>query len=159
VKGRARYLYEFSPTLQRSLTARWMRWHRRQWEPPTGSCAACPRPPRPRSRQRVTARPYSLTALQRFAACPYQFMLSAVYRLAPLEEPAPLQKLDPLTRGDLFHASRPTCCASFRSWACCRWPPRPCRAAAKLLEGRPPKSRRRPSTNWRRPSSASGATR
>jgi hypothetical protein len=30
-------------------------------------------------------------------------MLAAIYRLAPLEAPAPLQRLDPLTRGDLFH--------------------------------------------------------
>ena len=28
VKGRARYLYELSPELQRSLTSRWLRWHR-----------------------------------------------------------------------------------------------------------------------------------
>jgi RecB family exonuclease len=55
------------------------------------------------ARHRLGARPYSLTALQRFGACPYQFVLAAIYRLAPLEEPAPLQKLDPLTRGDLFH--------------------------------------------------------
>ncbi len=27
VKGRARYLYELSPELQRSLTSRWLRWH------------------------------------------------------------------------------------------------------------------------------------
>ncbi len=53
--------------------------------------------------QRLTARPYSLTALQRFAACPYQFQLAAIYQLAPLDEPAPLQRLDPLTRGSLFH--------------------------------------------------------
>ena len=53
--------------------------------------------------QRLGARPYSLTALQRYSACPYQFLMAAVYRLAPLEAPAPLQKMDPLTRGDLFH--------------------------------------------------------
>ena len=29
--------------------------------------------------------------------------MAAVYRLAPLEAPAPLQTMDPLTRGDLFH--------------------------------------------------------
>ena len=44
-----------------------------------------------------------MSALQRFAECPYQFHLSAIFRLAPLEEPAPLQRLDPLTRGSLFH--------------------------------------------------------
>ena len=53
--------------------------------------------------QRLTVRPYSLSALQRFSACPYQFLLAAVYRLQPLEQPEPLQRLDPLTRGSLFH--------------------------------------------------------
>ena len=58
----------------------------------------------PRSPRSVSARgPYSLTALQRYSACPYQFLMAAIYRLAPLEAPAPLQKMDPLTRGDLFH--------------------------------------------------------
>ena len=36
VKGRARYLYELSPELQRSLSSRWLRWHRKQWEPADG---------------------------------------------------------------------------------------------------------------------------
>src|SRR4029453_19508386 len=54
--------------------------------------------------QRLGTRPFSLSALQLFADCPYQFQLSAIYRLAPLEEPAPLQQLDPLTRGSLFHS-------------------------------------------------------
>ena len=53
--------------------------------------------------QRLGARPYSLSALQKFATCPYQFLLSAVYRLEPNDEPQPLQRLDPLTRGALFH--------------------------------------------------------
>jgi ATP-dependent helicase/nuclease subunit B len=53
--------------------------------------------------QRLAARPYSLSALQKFSTCPYQFLLSAIYRLEPAEEPEPLQKLDPLTRGALFH--------------------------------------------------------
>jgi ATP-dependent helicase/DNAse subunit B len=53
--------------------------------------------------QRLSARPYSLSALQKFSSCPYQFLLSAIYRLEPAEEPEPLQTLDPLTRGALFH--------------------------------------------------------
>jgi ATP-dependent helicase/DNAse subunit B len=53
--------------------------------------------------QRLAARPYSLSALQKFSSCPYQFLLSAIYRLEPADEPVPLQKLDPLTRGALFH--------------------------------------------------------
>ncbi len=104
VKGRARYLYELSSELQRSLTARWLRWHRRQWETADGLVRVVPETTGPAlAAQRLGARPYSLTALQRFSSCPYQFLMAAVYRLAPLEEPAPLQHLDPLTRGDLFH--------------------------------------------------------
>lgn len=103
-RGRARYLYELSPTLQRSLTSRWMRWHRRQWDPADGLVQSVEATTAPAlARQRLGTRPYSLTALQHFSACPYRFLLAAVYRLAPLVEPAPLQKIDPLTRGDLFH--------------------------------------------------------
>src|SRR5207302_7952993 len=53
--------------------------------------------------QRLTARPYSLSALQKFASCPYQFLLSAIHRLEPPPDIEPLQKLDPLTRGSIFH--------------------------------------------------------
>ena len=53
--------------------------------------------------QRLNARAYSVSALQKYATCPYQFFLSAAYRLAPLEEPEPLQRMDPLTKGSLFH--------------------------------------------------------
>ncbi len=103
VKGRARYLYELSPELKRSLSSRWLRWHRRQWEPADGIVRTTDMTRAALAAQRLGARPYSLTALQRYASCPYQFLMAAVYRLAPLEAPAPLQKMDPLTRGDLFH--------------------------------------------------------
>ena len=56
--------------------------------------------------QRLGARPYSLSALQRYAACPYQFLLSAIYRLEPPPAIEPLQKLDPLTRGSIFHEAQ-----------------------------------------------------
>ena len=103
VKGRARYLYELSPELKRSLSSRWLRWHRRQWDPADGIVRMTDMTRAALAAQRLGARPYSLTALQRYAVCPYQFLMAAVYRLAPLEAPAPLQKMDPLTRGDLFH--------------------------------------------------------
>src|SRR5687767_3680770 len=103
VKGRARYLYELSPELSRSLTYRWLRWQRRQWEPADGIVRSTDVTRPALAAQRLGARPYSLTALQRYAVCPYQFLMAAIYRLAPLEAPAPLQKMDPLTRGDLFH--------------------------------------------------------
>jgi ATP-dependent helicase/DNAse subunit B len=44
-----------------------------------------------------------VSALQKFTTCPYQFALAAIYRLEPHEPPQPLQRLDPLMRGALFH--------------------------------------------------------
>lgn len=102
VRGRGRYLYELSPHLQRSLTGRWARWQNR-WHPSDGLIRSTLRTAPALERQRLGARPYSLSALQRFSDCPYQFQLSAIFQLAPLEAPAPLQRLDPLTRGSLFH--------------------------------------------------------
>ncbi len=102
LKGRARYLLDLEPALRRSLLARWARWTR-AWSrfdgvhrPEAGARAAL-------DAQRLTARPYSVTALQRFAVCPYQFLLAAVHRLQPREEVGPLERLDPLTRGRMFH--------------------------------------------------------
>lgn len=100
--GRARYLLDLNPALRRSVTERWLRWQRK-WSYADGLIRAQPLTASALARQRLAARPYSLTALQRFTACPYQFQLAAAYRLAPLERPAPLQRLDPLTRGSLFH--------------------------------------------------------
>ena len=56
--------------------------------------------------QRLNARPYSVSALQKFTLCPYQFALSAINRLQPNQEPEPLQRLDPLTKGSIFHEAQ-----------------------------------------------------
>ena len=71
-KGRARYLYELSPHLQRSLTGRWAKWQKR-WHQADGLIRATPTTAPALGRQRLGARPFSLSALQRFAECPYQF--------------------------------------------------------------------------------------
>jgi CRISPR/Cas system-associated exonuclease Cas4 (RecB family) len=57
-------------------------------------------------KERLGNRPYSLSALQRYSTCPYQFLLATIYRLEPREEPEPLVRLDPLTRGSLFHRAQ-----------------------------------------------------
>jgi CRISPR/Cas system-associated exonuclease Cas4 (RecB family) len=41
--------------------------------------------------------------LQKFAACPYQFVLAAIHRLEPRRDAVPIVQLDPLTRGRIFH--------------------------------------------------------
>jgi ATP-dependent helicase/nuclease subunit B len=102
VAGRARYLLELNPALSRSVRARWARYHR-QWGDADGLVRPSEATRDALDAARLHARPYSLSALQQYAACPYRFLLSAIYRLAPREDVAPLQRLDPLTKGSLFH--------------------------------------------------------
>lgn len=102
VRGHAHYLLRLNESLKRSVTARWGR-ARSQWTPFDGITRVTSLTKPMLDTQRLAARAYSLSALQKFASCPYQFLLSAIYRLEPAEEPEALQKLDPLTRGALFH--------------------------------------------------------
>jgi ATP-dependent helicase/nuclease subunit B len=132
-KGRARYLYELSPHLQRSLLGRWARWQNR-WHHADGLIRTTPATAPALARQRLGFRPFSLSALQRFAECPYQFHLSAIYQLAPLEEPAPLQRLDPLTRGSLFHSIQTEFFRALEKNGLLPVDPRRADAARKMLE-------------------------
>ena len=101
-QGRARYLLKLNPGLRRSLVTRWARW-KRPWSRYDGLFDLQPDSAAALADYRPGRKPYSVSALQRFAACPYQFLLSAVLRLQPREESQPLERLDPLTRGRLFH--------------------------------------------------------
>ncbi len=98
VKGRAHYMLALNPALRRSITSRWLR-EKRAWSSSDGLSATSPDLAPYLRAQRLGARPYSLSALQRFAVCPYQFALAAMHRLEPWVEPEPLVRLDPLTRG------------------------------------------------------------
>ena len=102
VRGHAHYLLRLNESLRRSVTARWGR-ARSQWTAFDGITRVNSLTSPMLDSQRLGQRAYSLSALQKFSSCPYQFLLSAIYRLQPAEEPEPLQKLDPLTRGALFH--------------------------------------------------------
>lgn len=102
VKGHAHYLLSLNDNLRRSVIDRWARAQTR-WSPNDGLTGVTPQTAPALAAQRLTTRSYSLSALQRFSACPYQFVLSAIYRLQPVEAPEPLQRLDPRTRGILFH--------------------------------------------------------
>jgi hypothetical protein len=105
VRGHANYLLRLNDNLRRSVSARWAR-NRSTWSPHDGLVRVTSATAAVLAAQRLTARPYSLSALQRFSACPYQFLLSAIYRLKPNEEPEALQRLDPLTRGAIFHEAQ-----------------------------------------------------
>jgi ATP-dependent helicase/DNAse subunit B len=102
VKGRAHYMLTLNDCLRRSVTERWAR-SRKSWSHYDGLVRVTDSTRPFLQTQRLGARAYSVSALQQYAACPYRFFLSASYRLAPLEEPEPLQRMDPLIKGSLFH--------------------------------------------------------
>ena len=103
VKGHAHYLLGLNESLRRSVVSRYSR-NKAAWAPSDGVVAVTPALAPALARHRLAARPYSLSALQRFAACPYQFLLATIYRLEPRTDPEPLLRMDPLTRGSLFHS-------------------------------------------------------
>jgi len=101
-RGRARYLLELNDALARSLRTRWARWHGR-FTPADGLVRLADGTRETLAAARLGARAYSASALQKFAACPYQFFLSAICRLEPRPEVTSVVELDPATRGHLFH--------------------------------------------------------
>ena len=102
VRGHAHYLLKLNECLRRSVVDRWARGERR-WSPSDGLIRVSPYTKDALAGRRLTARAYSLSSLQRFSACPYQFLLASIFKLQPLDVPEPLQRMDPLTRGSLFH--------------------------------------------------------
>ena len=100
--GEANYLLQANDHLARALRFRGRRWLT-TWkaadglvDPPDEALLAI-------REHALDKRSFSPTALQNFAACPYRFLLSAVHRLAPRQEPSAIEDLDPMTRGSLVH--------------------------------------------------------
>jgi CRISPR/Cas system-associated exonuclease Cas4 (RecB family) len=102
VKGHAHYMLRLSDCVRRSASERWAR-ARKPWSTYDGLVRVTESTKPFLQSQRLGARPYSVSALQNYSYCPYRFLLSALYRLEALEEPEPLQSMDPLTKGRLFH--------------------------------------------------------
>ncbi|HEY1339248.1 MAG TPA: PD-(D/E)XK nuclease family protein [Bryobacteraceae bacterium] len=100
-KGSGEYLKRLPGRAVYSLRHRWERWHQR-WKPADGLIIeeigndAL-------ERYRPAARAWSPSMLQQYARCPYRFVLRAIHELRPAERPTGIQRLDPLTRGDLYH--------------------------------------------------------
>jgi CRISPR/Cas system-associated exonuclease Cas4 (RecB family) len=99
-KGCGRYLVEVHDTLARSLRTRHRRWSGK-WTSADGLVGAAGGSAL--AGIRLNARSYSPSSLQQFALCPYKFALHAIHKLRAAEHPAPLERMDPLTRGALFH--------------------------------------------------------
>ncbi|HTB18982.1 MAG TPA: PD-(D/E)XK nuclease family protein, partial [Bryobacteraceae bacterium] len=103
--GSARYLMQSNDALARSLRARGRRW-RSRWFDSDGIVDPDPATLEALQKHRLANRSYSPSSLQHFAACPYRFLLQAVFQFRPRQEPARLEQMDPLTRGALFHSAQ-----------------------------------------------------
>ena len=106
--GAAHYLLNeaSNPHLPRALRARARRW-RPKWTSADGLVDPGPGAMLALERHQISTaangRAYSPTALENFSKCPYKFVLQAIFRLEPREEPEALEAIDPLTRGSLTH--------------------------------------------------------
>jgi ATP-dependent helicase/nuclease subunit B len=100
--GAAHYLTTANPYLVESLR-RYARRNRTKWFAADGVVNPDAATLKVLAGQRLAARSYSPSALQHFAACPYRFLLYAIYGFRPREESVALEQMDPLTRGALFH--------------------------------------------------------
>ena len=102
--GAMAYLTRVSEPLARSLRARYSQWEvRKKWTPYDGLIIAESELRLALQPYRLSSRPYSATALQAFAACPYRFVLLGMHGLRPKDTIQPLTQMDALTRGALFH--------------------------------------------------------
>ena len=101
-RGTAAYLLQVNAHLRRALRSRARRWLKR-WTPADGLVQPDPAALSELQAHQLAARPYSPTALQNYAACPYKFVLQAIHRLAPREVPEAIDEIDPLSRGSLIH--------------------------------------------------------
>ena len=102
-KGSARYLMEVNQSLARSFRARWLRWSNR-WSFADGLVNPGAPAREALAQHQLARRSYSPSSLQHFAACPYRFLLHSIFQFREREAPVPLEQMDPLTRGALFHA-------------------------------------------------------
>jgi superfamily I DNA/RNA helicase/CRISPR/Cas system-associated exonuclease Cas4 (RecB family) len=103
VTGRANYLFTLNRALGRSLRTRWARWRQRKWSGYDGLCSQSEDVRDLLNKYTLRSRSYSPTALQHFAVCPYRFLLAGIYRLAPHEAVSQVERLDPMTKGAIFH--------------------------------------------------------
>jgi len=100
--GRAQYLLDLNPHLARSLRTRAARWDR-HYSHHDGIVRKTAATAPVFAANRLRTRSFAVTAIEKFAACPYRFLLAAVHKIPARERRTTLDRLDPITRGVLFH--------------------------------------------------------
>jgi RecB family exonuclease len=106
VRGSGRYLIESNPALARSLRAHFQRAKPDRFTTADGFLEASAAARAVLANHRLEARAYSVTALEKYAACPYRFYLNAILRLRPRETVEAVTHLDPLTKGSILHRAQ-----------------------------------------------------
>ena len=104
-QGTGRYLLKVNDALSRSLRTRYQRG-RSRFTPVDGFLDPSTESQKVLTNHRFGARAFSVTALERFGACPYRFFLNAILRLRPRETVEQITHLDPLTYGSIFHVAQ-----------------------------------------------------
>lgn len=101
-EGCGLYLKKLPGRAVDSLRARWMRWDRKRWRAADGLVVD--------EIGSDLMKPFGLkqhawspSMLEQFARCPYRFALRAIHGLSEAERPGPLQRMDPATRGIIYH--------------------------------------------------------
>jgi RecB family exonuclease len=102
-RGTGRYLVEVNDCLSRSLRARYQRARRGRFTRADGFLEPGGKARAVLAAHRLGSRVYSVTSLEKYAACPYRFYLNAILRLRPRETVESITHLDPLTRGSILH--------------------------------------------------------
>ena len=102
--GAAHYLLGASPRLRRALQFRARRW-RPEWRYVDGLVEpnSLAREALVARHARLVERGFAVTALEKYAACPYRFYLATVAGLRPRKVSAAIEEMDASTRGLLIH--------------------------------------------------------
>jgi ATP-dependent helicase/nuclease subunit B len=104
VDGAAHYLLTSNGRLKRALQFRARRW-RPEWRYVDGLVDpnALARDALSLRHSQLSQRGFAVTALEKYAACPYRFYLATVVGLSARKEVAAVEELDASTRGLLIH--------------------------------------------------------
>lgn len=131
--GTARYLLATNAHLARALRFRGRRWLK-SWNGADGLVEPAAEAKAILDAHQLKARSFSPTALQNFASCPYRFLLYAVHKLAPREEPAAIEEIDPLSKGSLVHEAQFTLLTRLRDQGMLPLTPAKLPAVREMLE-------------------------
>jgi ATP-dependent helicase/nuclease subunit B len=95
-----------NPHAARSLRARFRRWDPRHWTSDDGLIGQTVHDDALFEEYRPGKQASSPSALQQFAVCPYRYALRSILELHPMVRPTALRRMDPITRGQVFHTAQ-----------------------------------------------------